>query len=117
MQQFFTRIFALLRLFFVINYLRHTLKILQEIELENFPMAKFIVGASTDVQPPKYLLYNRHLISVATFPPFSPLQSYTWPSADQLKLDTMQYQAFKACLTREFAIVQGRLPLLYVLNL
>lgn len=76
-------------------------------------MAKFIVGASTDVHPPKYLLDNRYLLTIGILPPFSPLQGYTWPSAEQLKLDAMQYQAFKACLTREFAIVQGRLRLLF----
>lgn len=70
-------------------------------------MAKFIVNASNDVRAPKYLLDNRHLITIGRLPPFSPLQNYAWPIPDQLKMDEMQFNAFKACLTREFAIVQG----------
>lgn len=72
-------------------------------------MAKFIVDASSDVKAPRYLLQNRHLLNIGNCAPFSPLHGHNWPSCGQLKLDEKQYQAFKACLTREFAIVQGKL--------
>lgn len=78
-------------------------------------MAKFIVEASSDVQAPRYLLQNRHLLNIGNLAPFSPLHDRNLPSCEQLKLDEKQYQAFKACLTREFAIVQGKLNFLLII--
>ena len=70
-------------------------------------MAKFIVEASSDVQPPAYLLHeNRHQLMVGNYS-CSPLADETWPSAENLGLDQRQFEAYKACLTKEFAIVQG----------
>jgi len=84
---------------------RHTLQVLKDINLEQFPMAKYIVGSSAEVGPPKYLKDSLDMMKIG--------ESYIsaldgeWPSAEELKLDQTQFTAYHAALTREFAIIQG----------
>jgi hypothetical protein len=84
---------------------RHTLKVLQEVDLDNFPMAKFIVKSSSVVGAPKYLTKAEDLMRIGGNY-ISPLGGL-WPSAEELKLDLTQYTAFKVALTKEISIIQG----------
>jgi hypothetical protein len=92
-------------------YFRYTLQTLKELELETFPMCKFIVQGSSEVEPPQYLSTAQHMIQVRLQEGhdthFSPLLKEHWPSHDALGLDENQYEAFKAALTTQFAIIQG----------
>jgi MoxR-like ATPase len=84
---------------------RYTLQILKEIKLDTFPLSKFIVKASDQVGPPKYFEQAEHQLNIGGRH-FSPLVG-PWPTAKDLSLDETQYAAFRACLSKEFAIVQG----------
>ena len=69
-------------------------------------MSKFIVHASNQVDAPKYLKDSTLHMNIGTEFSFSPLEG-PWPSAAELGLDEMQFEAFHAALTKEFAIIQG----------
>lgn len=81
------------------------LKALQNTNVENFPMERYIINVDSQIRHPQYLTDNSNFvidkINVTLFNPLS------WPSAEALKLNNTQYEAFKAGLTNEFCIIQG----------
>jgi len=90
---------------FYLLFCRHTLEILKTIKLDNFPLSKFIIKASSQVGPPEYLYATPHELQIdGNY--FSPLMG-PWPNANQLNLDPTQFEAFQAAVTNEFAIIQG----------
>ncbi len=89
---------------------RHTLETLKSLELDNFPMKKFIVDANSSVEAPNYLKTATNLLEVKLANGedryIAPMQ-WQWPTADEFGLDNNQLDAFKAALTKEFTIIQG----------
>ncbi|XP_046738003.1 NFX1-type zinc finger-containing protein 1-like [Diprion similis] len=77
----------------------------------NFPMRNYLVDADTSTFRPRYinLAYLRFGEIIFRYKGIGlPVASdQTWPSAQKLNLDEMQYKAFKSALTQEFALIQG----------
>ncbi|KAG4069526.1 hypothetical protein HA402_006892 [Bradysia odoriphaga] len=93
---------------------RHVLKTAQTLNLNAFPLEKYIVRAITDVEPPPALLEPRLVPSQEITLSFeqqrytvNPLTAQNWPTADMLGLDANQFEAFRAALTKQFVIIQG----------
>ncbi|KIW89661.1 uncharacterized protein Z519_09817 [Cladophialophora bantiana CBS 173.52] len=92
---------------------RHTLKALQKLSQETFPMSDHICHLSPSVLPPSYVHENPTLdLSAAAIP--AQKQEYSkvdvtkdWPPAPTDSLDDTQWEALKEILTRRLAIVQG----------
>lgn len=95
---------------------RHNLKVLQKFGKDNFPLEKYIVDVNRDISPPTYLRNN----SVYKIPIYSPfddtkagmlavdiLNNQEWPPREDFKLDESQYEAFRAALTKQLAVIQG----------
>lgn len=85
-----------------------SMEVLKNINSHNFPMEKYIISASTDMDHPKYIdtiPYRNYLID--DLDKFPILYNDQWPSKETLGLDEMQYRAFKAALTNEFIVIQG----------
>lgn len=83
----------------------HVLTALKTMDVDNFPMERYIIKVDRNISPPRYLsddsTYDVDVFNVALFDPLS------WPSAKALSLNDTQYEAFKAGLTKEFCIIQG----------
>ena len=87
---------------------RHTMKALQKLSTEKFPLASQIVGLNTDIGPPDYIksasnpnlsVIDPNLLS------FDILDD--WPAEPPGGLDTSQWSALHHILTKELAIIQG----------
>jgi len=78
---------------------------MKRIELEKFPLAKFIVGGSDNVQAPNYVEATRDLMRIENAY-ISPLAG-PWPMARELGFDDNQFLAYQAALTKELSIIQG----------
>ena len=101
---------------------RHVLKSLQQINEGDLPFERYIVTCCADILPPKYLI-NREKEPVYDLspignqckiwdrPPCKPevdiLSSTNWPTQDRLHMNTSQFEAYKAALTKEFVLIQG----------
>jgi hypothetical protein len=85
-----------------------SMEVLKNINSHNFPMEKYIVSASKDMDYPYYLdtLINQNYL-IDDLDEFPILLNDRWPTNEMLGLDEMQYRAFKAALTHEFTIIQG----------
>ncbi|XP_072917712.1 NFX1-type zinc finger-containing protein 1 isoform X1 [Hemitrygon akajei] len=107
---------------------RHVLEGLQEIQGEDIPFQKYIVECNTDIQAPRYLLYNNQydleplmkeklkcseemdkdpFQSLMRNTKINVLNNTSWPSKEALNLDESQMKALKMALTKELAIIQG----------
>ncbi|OAP65664.1 hypothetical protein AYL99_01636 [Fonsecaea erecta] len=92
---------------------RHTLKALQKLSQETFPMHDHICHLFPSVQAPAYIQENPILdLSAAATP--AQKQEYSsvdvtkdWPPAPAESLDDTQWEALKEILTRRLAIIQG----------
>lgn len=85
--------------FVVLNALRHMYE-------RNFPMKIYLVDADTSVKRPSYLEDEKIELAYQGFE--LPVDvNKAWPSPEELKLDEMQYKAFKCALTEEFTVIQG----------
>lgn len=86
----------------------HVLKALQAMDADNFPMERYIIGVEPHINCPKYLTpeTKRYTLSdmVDKIDLFDPV---SWPTAKKLHLNDIQYEAFRAALTKEFCIIQG----------
>ncbi|NXS11506.1 ZNFX1 protein, partial [Neodrepanis coruscans] len=98
---------------------RHVLEGLQEMQEEDIPFQKYIVGCDAQVKEPAYLtedtaydfapliknsdeeMYSDGLRSVHILDPKQ------WLSVEALQLDESQIQALNLALTKELAIIQG----------
>ncbi|KAJ9594038.1 hypothetical protein L9F63_014515, partial [Diploptera punctata] len=85
----------------------HVMKALQEMNAPAFPMEQYIIRAEMSEKSPKYLTAEGGQTLDIDGYSVLVLQDSSWPNPEKLKLDESQYNAFKACLTREFAVVQG----------
>ncbi|KAM6927491.1 NFX1-type zinc finger-containing protein 1 [Xenentodon cancila] len=94
---------------------RYVLEGLKEQTEQNLPFQRYIVGCSTDVQPPAYLkkcdIYDLSCIANPdnkdSMRPFCSLEPDAWPSMETLGLDDSQLKAVQLALTKELAIIQG----------
>ncbi|KAL8813625.1 MAG: hypothetical protein Q9200_000107 [Gallowayella weberi] len=92
---------------------RHTLKSLQKIALESFPLAEYIVGVEREVRPPYYLAQQpfKDLSSViqtssGEYHHVNILDSQ-WAENGVSDLDASQMEALHRILSKELAIIQG----------
>lgn len=80
----------------------HVLNALQKINAKNFPMDRYIIRVEKEVSLPTYLLPNtKYTIDGNS------VDMNSWPDDLHFDLNVSQYTAFKAGLTREFALIQG----------
>ncbi|KAG8185044.1 hypothetical protein JTE90_017065 [Oedothorax gibbosus] len=109
---------------------RHNLSALQSLNEANLPMKHYIVETQKNNRKPLYLsesttydmrpllfplhceninkkINNLHTTTSEKAKYVNILDESCWPSADDLKLDTSQYAALKAAITKEFALIQG----------
>ena len=92
---------------------RHTLKSLQKIAKEPFPLAEYIVGVEREVAPPWYLRKKPKkdlsplFEGTGTEHRHVNLLEGQWPSDPTSNLDASQVAALRRILTKELAIVQG----------
>ncbi|CAG0919615.1 unnamed protein product [Notodromas monacha] len=92
---------------------RQVLSALQRIDLENYPLKKYILYAEKRMSLPKYILEQEGEDSQVFPMEFGGKQfvgnpfSGDWPEPEELGLDKAQFRAFKAGLCREFALIQG----------
>lgn len=85
---------------------RHVLAALRRLTEDNFPMKQYIINVDTNQQvPPQYLQINSEF-NVLGYK-CDLLNDLSWPTSQQLKLNSSQYQAFKSALTKDFAVIQG----------
>ncbi len=100
---------------------RHFLSSLQRMPLEDYQLKKYIVEVQSSTSIPAYLARCRgteecriplsHMFvnggaAVASYAnPFSD----SWPEPGEMGLDEAQFRAFKAGITRAFALIQGDL--------
>lgn len=84
---------------------RYVMGVLQDMNETNFPMKNYIVYGIKNVNFPSYL--EKNPMYTINGIQFNVLQNNQWPSAEVLKMDTNQYEAFKGALTKEFTMIQG----------
>ncbi|KAG4072808.1 hypothetical protein HA402_009631 [Bradysia odoriphaga] len=95
----------------------YTLNFLQDVDLDKFPMKKYIVDAITESDVASHVLKqpnNQIDFSVLTKSIGSQgtvrapsLEYHRWPSAADLDLDQSQYEGLQKALTQELTIIQG----------
>lgn len=84
------------------------MEVLIKMNGDNFPMEKYIVSASNEIDIPAYLKnLPGKTYKVEQLKEFNVLNDREWPPKEKLQLDEMQYSAFKAALTKELAVIQG----------
>lgn len=104
---------------------RHVLEGLQEVQEEDVPFQRNIVGCDSHVKEPRYLImggrydFTPLIKNPSTFEEslrnaessqyssVNVLDPSQWPSKETLKLDDSQMEALQFALTRELAIIQG----------
>ncbi|XP_060856237.1 NFX1-type zinc finger-containing protein 1-like [Metopolophium dirhodum] len=85
-----------------------SMEVLKNINSHNFPMEKYIISACNTIDYPYYIdTLPEPIYSIDNLQKFHILNKYEWPTEEQLKLDGMQYKAFRAALTQEFTVIQG----------
>lgn len=93
---------------------RYILEGLQEIR-EPMPFSSYVIYCQTNIKPPEYLQpeetpcydFSSLLKDGARQITFPVLKIRQWPSCADLSLDTSQYEALQAAITKELAIIQG----------
>ena len=92
---------------------RHTLRAVQKLSQEGFPLSQHICSLSQDIEPPAYLTANPMMdLTPATAEGQDSFYGEhdvinQWPSAAQSGLDETQWEALNQILTKSLAIVQG----------
>lgn len=84
-----------------------SMEVLKTINCHNFPMEKYIVSTSNEIDRPLYINLMLDKCYLIDNHSFDINCDENWPSKEQLGFDIMQYQAFKAALTQEFTVIQG----------
>jgi hypothetical protein len=97
---------------------RHFLSSLQKMPLERYPLKKYIVEVERWTSFPDYLASRRgtdaqriplsHMIVKRGALPYADPFNDEWPEPEEMGLDEAQFRAFKAGITREFALIQGK---------
>ncbi|KAL8862093.1 MAG: hypothetical protein Q9178_001548 [Gyalolechia marmorata] len=92
---------------------RHTLKSLQKIATESFPLAEYIVGVEREPRPPHYVEQQPFSDMSSIFQASSGRHTHAdilngeWPHETTSDLDASQLEALRRILTKELAIIQG----------
>jgi len=100
---------------------KHTLEYLKTVDLEEFPMKKYIVDVRTAMVQPKRLVEKvkkgGHQLNFGVLISDNSLSSKlriknmlnlsTWPSPEVLGLDESQHLALRQAMTQELSIIQG----------
>ncbi|XP_050443204.1 NFX1-type zinc finger-containing protein 1-like [Adelges cooleyi] len=87
---------------------RVTMEVLKKITSDNFPMEQYIISANQIIGYPLYIdSLPMNYYKIGNLQQFDILDNNLWPSMEQLGLDEMQYNAFKAALQNEFVVIQG----------
>ncbi|KAL8916896.1 MAG: hypothetical protein Q9172_006060 [Xanthocarpia lactea] len=92
---------------------RHTLKSLQKIAIESFPLAEYIVGVEREPRPPHYVKQQPFSDMSSIFQASSGRHTHVdilngeWPHDTTSDLDASQLEALRRILTKELAIIQG----------
>lgn len=81
------------------------MKQLKDLNDRTFPMKQYIIDGRSQSEYPSYL-YSLPDIKIGS-QTCDPFDTASWPSADSLELDPLQYVAFKAALTRKFCVIEG----------
>ncbi|KIW20615.1 hypothetical protein PV08_01190 [Exophiala spinifera] len=92
---------------------RHTLRALQKLSQETFPLADHICKLDPSVRPPAYIEHNPVLdLSAAAkigqkkdYEKVNVLQN--WPATPKDSLDDTQWEALRDLITKRLAIIQG----------
>ncbi|KAL8997363.1 MAG: hypothetical protein Q9169_003345 [Polycauliona sp. 2 TL-2023] len=91
---------------------RHTLKSLQMIATETFPLASHIVDIEPQIDPPDYVKESPLKDMSSVFPVCQSESPYInildeWPKDTSAELDESQLAALRRILTKQLAMVQG----------
>lgn len=84
-----------------------TLKSLQQMNSETFPLKEYIVFASDKPCAPKYLNDSDTQKYDIDDYKFNILKDEEWPTEIYLQQESSQYKAFKAALTQKYVLIQG----------
>ncbi|XP_026819027.1 NFX1-type zinc finger-containing protein 1-like [Rhopalosiphum maidis] len=85
-----------------------SMEALKNINRHNFPMEKYIISSCKIINYPYYIdTLPEPIYSIDDLEKVHLLNTFEWPTKEQLKLDDTQYRAFKAALTQEFTVIQG----------
>ncbi|XP_050528979.1 NFX1-type zinc finger-containing protein 1-like isoform X2 [Daktulosphaira vitifoliae] len=84
-----------------------TLKGIQQMNTQQFPMKEYIVEAKNIPSTPKYLRDSNFQIYDLDDYRFNILKDEEWPSEVYLQQESTQFNAFKAALTEECVLIQG----------
>ncbi|KAH7063112.1 putative DEAD box helicase [Macrophomina phaseolina] len=88
---------------------RHTLRALQKLMREPFPLSEYIINVKQEAEPPEYILENPRLdlSSIFTGDYHNVDVVNGWPDSPGTELDTTQLHALQRMLTKRCAIIQG----------
>ncbi|RMD43438.1 hypothetical protein DV735_g1685, partial [Chaetothyriales sp. CBS 134920] len=89
---------------------RYTLRALQKMSKELFPLSDHICRLSPDLEPPAYLTQDPVMNLSPATQSEGPAETdvlANWPSADGSRLDESQWEALNQILTKSLAIIQG----------
>ncbi|KAG4081169.1 hypothetical protein HA402_014617 [Bradysia odoriphaga] len=86
---------------------RHNLKVLQDFTSETFPLQRYIIDVNCEILPPPYLTDNTDVTLARYCDKVPVLNDALWPDESFFGLDGSQFDALKAALTKQFAIIQG----------
>lgn len=84
-----------------------TLKALQQMNAQSFPMKEFIVFAFNSPTAPDYLNDSNHQNYDIDDFKFNILKDEEWPTETYLQQESSQYKAFKSALTQKCVLIQG----------
>ncbi|OMP83961.1 Helicase required for RNAi-mediated heterochromatin assembly 1 [Diplodia seriata] len=87
---------------------RHTLRALQKLMRESFPLSEHLISLETAVGTPKYIESNPNLDLTPVFEGVETMNVLQpWPDNLKTELDRTQVQALQRMLTKKCAIIQG----------
>lgn len=84
-----------------------TLKSLQQMNSQTFPLKEYIVFASNKPGIPEYLNDSHSQKYDINDYKFNILKDEEWPTEIYLQQENSQYKAFKAALTQKYVLIQG----------
>lgn len=91
------------------------LKALQAMDVNNFPLERYIINIDPTIRLPSYLTESTKY-EIGNFDEVELTKPLSWPTAETLQLNDSQYAAFRAGLTNEFCIIQGPPGNTFILN-
>ncbi|KAL4085510.1 hypothetical protein QTP88_027033 [Uroleucon formosanum] len=84
-----------------------SMEVLKNINIHNFPMEKYIISTCNKMSYPSYIeSLPKICYSIDEMKEFQVMSNDNWPTKQQLGLDELQYEAFRAALSQEFTVIQ-----------